>query len=138
MDLGFAGHELQKDAREPQCILGQIASALQYTHERGIVHRDLKPGNVLVKIEPGGRWRLLLADFGVARDMDTASQRTQISGTFAFMAPEQFSGEFSPASDQYALAVSWCQLRGGRLPRKTPTRSHCRRIRAVTWSSSPT
>ena len=29
-------------------ILGQLASALQFVHDRGVVHRDLKPGNVML------------------------------------------------------------------------------------------
>src|SRR5262249_14839792 len=57
-----------------------------------------------------------LADFGVARGLDSSSQRTQVTGTFAFMAPEQFSGKFSPASDQYALGVLAFLLLGGRTP----------------------
>jgi type II secretory pathway pseudopilin PulG len=48
--------------------------------------------------------------------MDTSSNRTQVSGTFAFMAPEQFSGKFSPASDQYALGVLAFLLLTGRTP----------------------
>jgi serine/threonine protein kinase len=109
-------------------IIGQVADALQYTHSRGVVHRDVKPGNVLIRIEPNGHWHALLADFGIARAQDTMPQQTQVSGTLAYMAPEQFSGKFSPASDQYALAVMAYQLLAGRTPFEgdlaTLTRGH--------------
>ncbi len=97
-------------------VIGQVADALQYTHDRGVVHRDVKPGNVLIRIEPSGHWHALLADFGIARTQETTSQQTQVTGTFAYMAPEQFGGKFSPASDQYALGVMAFQLLGGRTP----------------------
>jgi serine/threonine protein kinase len=109
-------------------IIGQVADALQYTHSRGVVHRDVKPGNILVRIEPSGHWHALLADFGIARAQETTPNQTQVTGTFAYMAPEQFSGKFSPASDQYALAVMAFQLLTGRTPFEgdlaTLTRGH--------------
>lgn len=109
-------------------LIGQVASALQYTHDRGVVHRDVKPGNVLLQLEPNGHWRALLADFGIARGADSSSLRTKVSGTLAYMAPEQFSGKFSPASDQYALAVMTYQLLTGHTPFEgdlaTLTRGH--------------
>jgi hypothetical protein len=33
--------------------------------------------------------------------------------TFAYAAPEFFDGKVTPRSDQYSLAVSYCELRGG-------------------------
>lgn len=97
-------------------LVGQVAAALQYTHDRGVVHRDVKPGNILLRELDNGAWQALLADFGVARAMQSQTQRTQVTGTFAYMAPEQFSGTFSPASDQYALAVVAFLLLAGRPP----------------------
>ncbi|MGE5333548.1 MAG: serine/threonine-protein kinase, partial [Nitrososphaerota archaeon] len=109
-------------------LISQVAAALQYTHDRNVVHRDVKPGNVLLQLEPNGRWHALLADFGIARGADANSHRTQVSGTLAYMAPEQFSGKFSPASDQYALAVMTYQLLTGHTPFEgdlaTLTRGH--------------
>jgi outer membrane protein assembly factor BamB len=81
----------------------QVASALQYAHDRRIVHRDIKPENLLI----GSTQQILLSDFGIARiTPDSQSLHTQdMAGTIAYMAPEQIEGRPQVASDQYALAV---------------------------------
>jgi outer membrane protein assembly factor BamB len=81
----------------------QVASALQYAHNRHVIHRDIKPDNLLI----GANQQILLSDFGIARIApDTHSLHThELAGTIAYMAPEQIDGHPGPASDQYALAV---------------------------------
>ncbi len=81
----------------------QLANALQYAHEQKVIHRDIKPENMLL----GARQEVLLSDFGVALlAQSTRSQSIQeVTGTAAYMAPEQFQGKPRPASDQYALGV---------------------------------
>ncbi|HEX7733912.1 MAG TPA: protein kinase [Ktedonobacteraceae bacterium] len=89
----------------------QVASALHYAHERMIIHRDIKPENMLL----GEAFTLMLSDFGLATTVQQQSQSVgnmpvhhtgSIAGTTTYMAPEQFDGAPSPASDQYALAVA--------------------------------
>lgn len=81
----------------------QMASALQFAHDRHIVHCDVKPENMLISEEKN----ILLSDFGIAVVFNS-NMRTQdaITGTIYYMAPEQFNGKPEPASDQYALAVT--------------------------------
>ncbi len=80
-------------------------------HGVGIQHRDLKPQNILLF---GGGAKV--GDFGLARIMDRSVATHTAAWTFSYAAPEFFGGHTSRHSDQYGLAVSYCQLRGGHLP----------------------
>ncbi|GCE11069.1 serine/threonine protein kinase [Tengunoibacter tsumagoiensis] len=84
-------------------LVMQIASALQYLHERNLVHRDVKPSNLLI----GPENQIWLSDFGITVAMQPwHPQHMQDSiGTALYAAPEQISGKPVTASDQYALAV---------------------------------
>lgn len=105
--------------QEASAHLRQAAAALDYAHARNIVHRDVKPLNMLLR-EDG---HLFLADFGIAKvlqDTQVASS-SQAIGTIAYMAPEQFQGQSSPASDVYALGCVLFQLLTGEPPYTGPT-----------------
>jgi formylglycine-generating enzyme required for sulfatase activity len=105
--LGIAKPELLEYLRD-------AGAGLDYLHGRKIQHRDVKPENLLLV---GGRVKV--ADFGLAKLLEAAiatNTNRGMAGTPAFAAPEVWGGKTSKHSDQFALAVSWCQLRGGRLP----------------------
>lgn len=101
----------------------QICDALDHAHENGIIHRDLKPANLFLRLDKKtGEERLVLGDFGIARDLDadglTATGMTV--GTYAYMAPEQITGKgtISAKTDLYALGCVLFQMLSGRTPYK--------------------
>ena len=103
-------------------IARDVAEALAYAHEKHIVHRDIKPENILLT---GGH--AVVADFGIARAVQVSTDRTVIanepvSGTPAYMSPEQTTGEPGDArSDIYSLGCVLYEMLSGTPPFTAPT-----------------
>ena len=100
-------------------IAGEVASALDYAHEKGIVHRDVKSANVL--LDAGGR--SFLTDFGLMRAVEGASfmtaytQSDDFLGTAEYLSPEQADGGDATArSDLYSFGVVIYEMLTGQVP----------------------
>jgi serine/threonine protein kinase/tetratricopeptide (TPR) repeat protein len=82
-------------------VMRQLIAGLAAAHERGILHRDLKPANIMLD----GHGRVRITDFGIAIAAEDM-QEGQISGTPAYMAPEQLNGQAATVrSDIYSLGL---------------------------------
>src|SRR5262249_20544324 len=97
-----------------------LAAALGQVHRRGLIHKDVKPSNVLANAALDHAW---LMGFGIAsrlpRERQTAEPPEVISGTLAYMAPEQtgrMNRSIDSRSDLYALGVTLYELLTGSLP----------------------
>ena len=115
-----------------QLLIG-IASALDYAHSKGIIHRDIKPANVLLRsatknvtldeplpldVEP------ILTDFGLVRLLDSTMHTTtgSVSGTPAYMSPEQSRGEkVDKRTDIYSLGIMLYEMLAGAVPFQADT-----------------
>jgi len=97
--------------RDVCAIVTAVAGALDYAHQHGLLHRDVKPANILLtKPDDDGQRRILLGDFGIARQLADISGLTATNltvGTVAYAAPEQLMGlDIDGRADQYALAAT--------------------------------
>jgi serine/threonine protein kinase len=114
------------DAEAAADFLRQILSGLQAAHDAGIVHRDVKPANIL--IDKSGVAKV--ADFGLGRVAAVTTQSLlisgslqtfegkSISGTLAYMAPEQQegAGDSGPPADLYAAGIVFFEMLTGARP----------------------
>jgi len=92
----------------------QCALAIEYIHQCGYVYRDLKPENIL--LDTNGCVRL--ADFGMAKRLDTADERAYtICGTAQYMSPEVLTHRGCRfEADLWALGILIYELCSGGTP----------------------
>lgn len=76
-----------------------------------IVHCDIKPDNMMIV-----SGEVQIADCGVAVIITPDVRQTKAAGSPAYSAPELTGNKPVPGTDQYALAISYYELRTGKLP----------------------
>lgn len=92
-------------------IARQLCAGLAAVHERDVLHRDLKPANIMV--DEHGNVRI--TDFGIAALAEEVSGPEAMSGTPAYMSPEQLEGgELTVKTDIYSLGVVLYELFTGK------------------------
>jgi protein kinase-like protein len=110
----------------------QLCAGLAAAHDMSVLHRDLKPANVMLD----GRGVVKITDFGLASFSEQIA-RDDISGTPAYMAPEQLAGRpATVASDVYAVGLVLFEMFTG-VPAFAPG-SAADRARSSADSAPPT
>ncbi|NJP09232.1 MAG: serine/threonine protein kinase [Leptolyngbyaceae cyanobacterium RU_5_1] len=97
-------------------LVMQVLVGLEHAHQQGIVHCDVKPENILLTVSPEG-WIARISDFGIARlNLELSKAKFSNTGSPAYMAPERFYGQHSPASDLYAVGILLFEVLTGHRP----------------------
>ena len=109
-------------------LLKGLTASLDYAHAQGVIHRDIKPGNIILHNRRGeipldkplaNDVEAVVTDFGLVRIANAATQTASglVSGTPAYMSPEQASGEKTDhRTDIYSLGVVLYEMLAGRVP----------------------
>jgi len=88
------------------------ADALDYLSDsHNLQHLDVKPENLLMV-----SGHVKVADFGLIKDLQNASQSLMSGMTPAYAAPELFDGRPGVKSDQYSLAIVYQEMLTGIRP----------------------
>ncbi|EPE07822.1 calcium calmodulin-dependent protein kinase [Ophiostoma piceae UAMH 11346] len=108
------GKFTEKDASQ---TIKQVLNAVDYLHSKDVVHRDLKPENLLYLTRETDS-DLVLADFGIAKMLDSKSEvLNTMAGSFGYAAPEVMlkKGHGKPV-DMWSMGVITYTLLCGYAP----------------------
>jgi serine/threonine-protein kinase len=86
-------------------VIKSIAEALDYAHSKEVIHRDVKPSNIM--LDQRGTPKLVDFDIALVREFKLRaswSRDIRAAGNRHYVAPELFSGDILPESDQYSLS----------------------------------
>ncbi|MGW6730612.1 serine/threonine-protein kinase [Nocardia sp. NPDC055029] len=94
-------------------IVAAAARGLDAAHAAGLLHRDVKPANILVTRDD----RVLVADFGIAKEVGDTTATGTVAATPAYAAPEQITGgPLDRRADVYGLGATLYHLVTGQVP----------------------
>ncbi|MHC4741588.1 MAG: serine/threonine protein kinase [Planctomycetota bacterium] len=107
--------------RQTAELMRNICQAVSHAHQNGVIHRDIKPSNIMVTED--GRPHVL--DFGLAMNIleadasGTVSVAGEVTGTPAYMSPEQATGKrdrIDTRTDVYSIGVVFYRVLTGSFP----------------------
>jgi len=92
---------------------------LEYIHSQvpPIIYRDLKPANLMIDSRTN---RVMLVDFGIARNVAPTQKGVTAIGTMGYAPPELFAGNVEPRSDIYSLGATMFHLLTNHDPQDNP------------------
>ncbi|HSJ03435.1 MAG: serine/threonine-protein kinase [Verrucomicrobium sp.] len=123
-------HRGELHPKKMLAVVGQLCSALQYSHDHGVIHRDVKPANVLID----DKGNVKLVDFGLAKKLELVPEGPGLTaasdavGTPDYIAPEAIAmnGKVDHRADIYSLGVMLYEMLTGSVPKgawESPSRA---------------
>ena len=94
----------------------EVATGMLFLHQNDVLHRDLKSHNVLLSKDNTAK----ICDFGTAKRAQQTTAMSQVTGTFAWMAPELLQNPdakvLSKSCDVYSYGILLWELYTGEIP----------------------
>jgi serine/threonine protein kinase len=90
----------------------QVAYGIDHAHKNKIIHRDLRPSNIIISEDGTAK----ITDFGTSAWLNSVPYASTRIGSPPYMAPEQFLGKASYASDIYSIGCIFYEMIIGRPP----------------------
>ena len=143
---GVSMADRRPDAGRLIPVAVELTGVVAAVHRRGVVHKDINPSNIIVSRESG---RICLIDFDLAttfaEERPDFAHQSQITGTLAYLAPEQTGRMGRPVdqrADLYALGATLYELATGAPPFGTGdalrlTHDHLARVPAPAIEANP-